>query len=150
MNIKGNLNLLKILSSVSSKKLRTKPSSFSAGASMQRFNFGADKVACCPLSNDFNYLFQANYQKHGRHRLTFKEGASTARILAFSLNTRGRIPGELLSRHCRQDNPLHDLTISTSPILESPLTLAMRSWQAKPCGVCLPVPIERHSFLYPH
>ena len=86
VNIKGEPEFANGSSSVNSKKLRDKAVRFICEGMDAAAKFGTDKVTSCPLSDGYDYLFQADYQQAWKNMVaTFKEGARHRRDIRLSL-----------------------------------------------------------------
>ena len=90
VNIKGEPEFIKGSSSVNSKKLRDKAIQFLCGGMDAAVKLGADKVTCCPLSDGYDYLFQADYQKAWKNMVsTFKEASQHRKDVGLFLEYKG-------------------------------------------------------------
>jgi xylose isomerase len=76
VNIKSEPDFSHGSSSVNGKRIRDKAIRFLCEGMDAAAKLGTDKVTCCPLSDGYDYLFQADYQQAWRNMVTtFKEGA---------------------------------------------------------------------------
>lgn len=90
VNIKGEPEFIHGSSSVNTKKLRDKAIRFICEGMDVAAALGTDKVTCCPLSDGYDYLFQADYQKAWKNMVsTFKEAARHRKDIRLSLEYKG-------------------------------------------------------------
>jgi len=90
VNIKGEPEFIKGSSSVSSKKLRDKAMRFICEGMDAAIKLGTDKVTCCPLSDGYDYLFQADYQQAWKNMVsTFKEASQHRKDVRLFLEYKG-------------------------------------------------------------
>ena len=90
VNIKGEPEFINGSSSVNTKKLRDKAIRFICEGMDVAAALGTDKVTCCPLSDGYDYLFQADYQRAWKNMVsTFKEAARHRKDIRLSLEYKG-------------------------------------------------------------
>lgn len=90
VNIKGEPEFINGSSSVNTKKLRDKAVRFICEGMDVAAELGTDKVTCCPLSDGYDYLFQADYQRAWKNMVaTFKEAARHRKDIRLSLEYKG-------------------------------------------------------------
>jgi len=90
VNIKGEPEFINGSSSVNTKKLRDKAVRFICEGMDVAAKLGTDKVTCCPLSDGYDYLFQADYQRAWKNMVsTFKEAARHRKDIRLSLEYKG-------------------------------------------------------------
>jgi xylose isomerase len=90
VNIKGEPEFINGSSSVNTKKLRDKAIRFICEGMDAAAALGTDKVTCCPLSDGYDYLFQADYQRAWKNMVsTFKEAARHRKDIRLSLEYKG-------------------------------------------------------------
>lgn len=90
VNIKGEPEFIKGSSSVNSKALRDKATRFICEGMDVAAKIGADKVTCCPLSDGYDYLFQADYQQAWKNMVsTFKRAARHRKNIRLFLEYKG-------------------------------------------------------------
>jgi xylose isomerase len=90
VNIKGEPEFVNGSSSVNTKKLRDKAIRFICEGMDVAAKLGTDKVTCCPLSDGYDYLFQADYQQAWKNMVaTFKEGSRHRKDIRLSLEYKG-------------------------------------------------------------
>jgi xylose isomerase len=86
VNIKADPDFGRGSASVNSRKLRDKAVRFICEGLDAAAELGADKVTCCPLSDGYDYLFEADYQQAWKNMAgTFKEAARHRRDVRLSL-----------------------------------------------------------------
>jgi xylose isomerase len=90
VNIKGEPEFVKGSSSVNSMKIREKAICLLCEGMDAAAKLGADKVTCCPLSDGYDYLFQADYQQAWKNMVsTFKESARHRKDIRLFLEYKG-------------------------------------------------------------
>jgi xylose isomerase len=90
VNIKAEAEFGRGSASVNSKKMRAKAVRFLCEGMDAAARLGADKVTCCPLSDGYDYLFEADYQQAWKNMVeTFREGARHRKDVRLSLEYKG-------------------------------------------------------------
>ena len=93
VNIKAEPEFATGSSSANEKALRDKAIQFIRDGMDAAAELGADKVTCCPLSDGYDYLFQANYIEAWKNMVsTFKAAASHRKDILLFLEYKGSEP----------------------------------------------------------
>jgi xylose isomerase len=90
VNIKAEPDFGRGSASVNARKVRDKAVRYICGGMDAAAALGADKITCCPLSDGYDYLFEADYQRAWKNMAgTFKEAARHRRDIRLSLEYKG-------------------------------------------------------------
>ncbi len=90
VNIKAEPDFGRGSASVTARRLRDKAVRFLCEGMDAAAALGADKVTCCPLSDGYDYLFEADYGQAWKNMAaTFKEAARHRRDIRLSLEYKG-------------------------------------------------------------